>query len=51
MASVFEEMRYGWFEPASDQHFYPAYVCACCMVLTVLGLLSIKLVRRKVELK
>ena len=51
MASVFEEMRYGWFEPASDQHFYPAYVCACCMVLTFLGLLSIKLVRRKVELK
>lgn len=51
MASVFEEMRYGWFEAASDEYFYPAYVVANCMVLTMLGLLAIKLVRRKVELK
>ncbi|MEK7343203.1 MAG: ABC transporter permease [Pseudomonadota bacterium] len=51
MASVFEEMRYGWFEQASDQHFYPLYVCSICMVLTLVGLLAIKLVRRKVELK
>ncbi|MFB0872451.1 MULTISPECIES: ABC transporter permease [unclassified Sphingobium] len=51
MASVFEEMRYGWFEPASDEHFYPLYVCSVSMVLTLVGLLAIKLVRRKVELK
>lgn len=51
MASVFEEMRYGWFEPASAEHFYPLYVCSVSMVLTLVGLLAIKLVRRKVELK
>ncbi|WP_336622869.1 ABC transporter [Sphingobium cyanobacteriorum] len=51
MTSMFEEMRYGWFEAAPDDFFYPAYVITICMVLTLLGLLSIKLVRRKVELK
>lgn len=51
MASMFEEMRYGWFEGASADHFYPIYCCAVCMVLTFLGLVLIKLVRRKVELK
>ncbi|WP_230461235.1 ABC transporter permease [Sphingobium sp. CAP-1] len=51
MASMFEEMRYGWFEAAPEDYFFPGYVVACCMVLTLLGLLSIKLVRRKVELK
>jgi capsular polysaccharide transport system permease protein len=51
LSSMFEEMRYGWFETASADHFYPSFVIMVCMVLTMFGLLSIKLVRRKVELK
>lgn len=51
MTSMFEEMRYGWFYSASGDYFYPDYVVGCNMVLTLLGLLAIAAVRRKVELK
>lgn len=51
MSSFFEEMRYGWFYAASGDYFFPLYVCSCCMVLTLIGLLWIRVVRRKVELK
>lgn len=51
MASMFEEMRYGWFEPASPDFIHAAYCIAWCMVLTLFGLIAIKIVRRRVELK
>ena len=50
MAGIFELIRYGWFEPAVFTYTHVKYVVTCCMVLTLLGLLSIRLVRRKVEL-
>ncbi|RYD97973.1 MAG: hypothetical protein EOP61_16050 [Sphingomonadales bacterium] len=50
MASVFEYARYGWFESGSDKHLFPAYISACCAILTYTGLLGIRRLRNRIQL-
>ncbi|MEJ7927154.1 ABC transporter permease [Sphingobium sp. AN641] len=49
--TLFEQLRYGWFETASPDHRYLAYTAFCCLFLTFLGLVAIRVVRRKVHLQ
>jgi capsular polysaccharide transport system permease protein len=50
MACIFEELRYGQFEAASNRYTAVPFVLACCLVLTFLGLLSLGELRRKIAL-
>lgn len=50
MAMMFEEMRYGQFMVATDRFVDRGYVAVVCLVLTLLGLLSLRELRRKVTL-
>jgi len=47
---VFELVRYGQFRGADLDYFSGEYLIGSCMVLTWLGLVSIKLVRSKIHL-
>jgi capsular polysaccharide transport system permease protein len=50
MALIFECVRYGMFEGASDTYMDGAYVAACCAALTYVGLIMIKGARERVHL-
>lgn len=50
MTHVFEIVRYGQFESATDQYFDIPYLVGWCMIFTCLGLLSLRIVRRHIHL-
>ena len=47
---VFEMARYGQFEAATPDYFSVPYLTGWCMVLTVIGLLCSRIVRRHIHL-
>lgn len=47
---IFELVRYGQFYTATDTYVHPGYLIGCCMVLTYVGLVSIRIVRRHIQL-
>ena len=49
-AQIFELVRYGEFKTATDAYIKPAYMVGCFMVLTWIGLVSIKNLRRHVHI-
>lgn len=51
MAQIFELVRYGQFHSTTDVYVHPVYIIGWCMVLTYIGLISIKIVRRHVQLR
>lgn len=50
MAMAFEEMRYGQFAIATDRYVDMKYFFGVCLVLLLLGLLSLKELRRRLTL-
>lgn len=50
MLIIFEEIRYGWFVGASDKFCFIGYTSLVCMVLTFIGLQSIRSVRNRIHL-
>ena len=51
MTQIFELARYGQFADSTTEYFHPVYVCLWCLVLTYLGMLSIRITRRHVHLQ
>ena len=49
MPLIFEQARYGQFESSPGKFVSPAYVVACCAVLTFAGLLFARRIRAKVH--
>lgn len=49
MPLIFEQARYGYFRSASAEYVRPGYVIGWCAVLTYLGLLLIRHLRRRVH--
>ena len=50
MVQIFELVRYGQFRTAKDTYVNPVYLIGWCMVLTLMGLMSLKVVRRHIHL-
>ncbi len=50
LMQIFEELRYGQFESASNKFVNLPYTVGCCLLLSYAGLVSIKIVRRHVHL-
>lgn len=50
MAQCIEMARYGQFESASDKYFSFSYLSLFCAVLTIVGLLSLRIVRKHITL-
>ena len=50
LPQIFEISRYGYFESANDRFFSVPYLVCCCLILSYIGLLSIRIVRGKVHL-
>ena len=50
LMQIFEELRYGQFASASNKFVSLPYTTAWCIVLSYIGLVSIKIVRRHVHL-
>jgi capsular polysaccharide transport system permease protein len=50
LPQIFEMCRYGYFQSADDRYFSVSYLVGCCLVLSYIGLVSIKIVRGKVHL-
>ncbi len=50
MVQIFEELRYGQFDSATDKFVNLPYIVAWCLLLSYAGLVSIKIVRRHVHL-
>lgn len=50
MTQIFEMARYGVFETAQDTYVDVLYICSWCIVLTCVGMLAVKVVRRNVHL-
>lgn len=48
LAHIFEILRYGWFRAAVDDYFSISYLLAWLMGMTLLGLLLISLVRKRI---
>jgi capsular polysaccharide transport system permease protein len=48
--SMFEMIRYGQFRSASPDYIYFEYCTGCCLVLTFVGLVAVKGVRKRVHL-
>lgn len=51
MTLIFEAARYGQFSSAKDTYIDMSYIIGSCMVLTYIGLVAIKIVRRHVHLR
>lgn len=49
LVSPFEQIREGQFAVFDSAYVYPEYVIGCSMVLTVAGMLSLSIVRRKMH--
>lgn len=47
---IFELARYGWFDSATLRHFDPLYIVGACLVLTWIGLLTLRVYRSKIHL-
>jgi len=47
---MFELIRYGVFENATLEYVNFPYITGICMVLTLLGLVAIRAVRRRIHL-
>lgn len=47
---IFELIRYGVFQNATLEYVNFTYIVGSCMVLTVLGLIALKAVRRRIHL-
>jgi len=50
MTQIFEMARYGQFESLDDHYVNINYIIGWCLVLTYIGMLSIKIIRRHVHL-
>lgn len=50
MPHIFELARYGQFRAATDRFYDINYLAGSCLVLTTLGLISLRIVRRHVHL-
>ncbi|WP_380787646.1 ABC transporter permease [Sphingomonas sp. R86521] len=51
MALIFEQARYGTFRTATDKWVSPGYVAFWCLVLTYIGLLLMRRLRRRVAVR
>ncbi|MDB5688137.1 MAG: transporter [Sphingomonas bacterium] len=50
LPQIFEMCRYGYFQSAKDTYFHVPYLIGCCLVLSYIGLVAMKIVRGKVHL-
>jgi len=50
LMQIFEELRYGQFDSATNQYVSLPYIIAWCLLLCYVGLVSIRIVRRHVHL-
>lgn len=50
LAQIFEMLHTGQFRSVESRHFDPVYIVGWCFALTVIGLFSIRIVRRHVHL-
>lgn len=50
MAQCTEIVRYGQFESASNRYFSIEYLTLVCLILTTVGLFSLKIIRRHISL-
>lgn len=50
MTIIFEQLRYGQFRAARDTYVDLTYVVGWCLVLTYVGLLALRMTRRRVHL-
>jgi len=50
LMQIFEELRYGQFDSATNKFVSLPYIVSWCLLLTYAGLVSIKIVRRHVHL-
>lgn len=48
--TVFETVRYGWFESATDEYAFYGYCSAFCLIQMWAGLVGIRMMREKVHL-
>jgi capsular polysaccharide transport system permease protein len=48
--TVFETVRYGWFESANDEYAFYGYCMGVCLVSTWAGLVGLRMMRSKVHL-
>jgi len=48
--SIFETVRYGYFETATDDYTFYGYVCAVCLVSTWAGLVLVRRLRNRIHL-
>jgi capsular polysaccharide transport system permease protein len=50
LPQIFEMCRYGYFESATDEYFSVPYLVGCCLVLSYIGLVLMKMVRGRVHM-
>jgi len=48
--TIFETVRYGWFESYKDDYCFYGYVSAFCLVMTWIGLVLVRMMRSKIHL-
>jgi capsular polysaccharide transport system permease protein len=48
--TIFETVRYGYFESATDEYAYYGYVTAVCLISTWIGLVLLRRMRHKIHL-
>lgn len=50
LTSIFELVRYGWFNSANLDYFHGLYLTGACLVITWTGLVAMRLMRNKIHL-
>jgi len=50
MTSIFELARYGQFESANLKYFYGEYLIGACLILNWVGLMAVRLMRKRIHL-
>lgn len=50
MPTIFELLRYGQFRAAKDTYVDIPYIIGCCLLLTYVGMVSIRVTRRRIHL-
>ena len=48
--SIFETVRYGYFEAGSDEYAHYAYTAGVCLISTWIGLILVRRMREKIHL-
>ena len=48
--TIFETVRYGWFESAKDDYCFYGYVAAVCLITTWIGLVGLRRTRSRIHL-